>query len=211
MTRIARSPASRSRLAIASASAPESRPRLPVRELVAHVDDLDRSPARPDDDPRGGPARSRPAPRGRASRGRASPTRARPGPTRDGRARPRRRVPGSAACGRTCTRRRAPRRRRRARARAAGSGPRSACPTTTRHVALADAPPLVGALPLAERAVEDRHVDAEVGAQPVDERRRERDLRARARAPIVRPRAHRRSPSSRPRSCRSRCRPRAGA
>ena len=50
-------------------------------------------------------------------------------------------------------------------------------PTTTRARRLTDASPFVGALAFPERAVEQRDVDAEVVPQPVDERRRERDLR----------------------------------
>ena len=43
-------------------------------------------------------------------------------------------------------------------------------------VAAADAPPLVGALAVAEPRMDDRHPGVEVGAEPVDERERQRDL-----------------------------------
>ena len=78
-------------------------------------------------------------------------------------------------------------------------------------VAGPDPPPLVGPLALAEARVEQRDPRVEIGAEPIDERQRQGDLRGRAPAPGGRPRAPRRWPRRRSRSCRRPSRHRAGA
>ena len=69
-------------------------------------------------------------------------------------------------------------------------------PTTTRDLARADAAPLVGALAVAQRAVQQGDFDVEVEAQPIEQRHGERDLgHEHERSPALR-RAPRRSPSA---------------
>ena len=184
MTRIARSPAAgvegrRARRRARRTAARGCRPRAPRggrRPSTAAAPCRRRASG----GRRADTARLAPGPRSRptASRCRARPPRPPAGP-----ARAPRRAPGSAACGRSCRRGRAPRRRRSGRRRRAARAAASRVPTTRstspariRRHSSARSPS-----PSPEWTIATR--TGEVGAQAVDDRRREGDLRDEERAP----------------------------
>ena len=191
--------------ASAATSRPESRPRLPARELLAQVDDLDDGPAR----------------RSAASAGRpggSAPSRARPTLSTAGVALPRTTAaPASSAepdrgvAGLDPRRPvalvgapRAPRRRRSGRRRASGARTASRVPTTMstsparirRHSSARSPSPKPG--------VDEGDPDGEVRPEAVDERHRERDLRDEDEGRPAALERRRRSPRRRSRSCRRR-------